>query len=134
MKIINKVLIGVGIAALVAIIGLYISVTLFFLLNMEPLHFSINNGDVNKHEVTVEIFDSDGKSIFNEIYEVSPKKRIYSPEITKKKGDYMFKVTLDNEIEKTYKAKVGLGRGEVTIWLYVKVSGKIIPIDITQIV
>lgn len=107
-------------------------IIVFLLEPVEPLHFSIHNSDINKHTVTVEIFDSDNKSLFKETYEANPEKYIYSPEITKKKGEYTFKVILDNKIEKTDKAEVGIGRLDVTIRLYEKILGEIIPIQIRQ--
>lgn len=117
MRIINKVLIGGGIIALIIIIGFYI----FGLLlspGMEPLRFSIHNRDVENHRVTVEIFDSANKSLFNNTYEMNPRETAYYPEITEKKGEYTFKVTLNDRIEKTYKAEVGVGKSSVSIWLY----------------
>ncbi|MDW7728274.1 MAG: hypothetical protein SCH70_14440 [Candidatus Methanoperedens sp.] len=100
---------------------------------MEPLRFSIHNRDVENHIVTVEIFDSANKSLFNKTYEMNPRETANHPEITEKKGDYTFKVTLDDKIEKTYKAEVGVGRLDVSIWLFDEtMSGSEYPIYIVQ--
>lgn len=132
MRTINKVLIGIGIVALIVLVAKYYYIIGFLLEPIEPLRFSIHNSDINKHTVTVEIFDSNNNLLFKETYVVNPREPISSPEITKKKGEYIFKVTLDSNIEKTYNAKIDIGRSEVSIRLYDKVSGEIIPIEITQ--
>ncbi len=81
----------------------------------------------------VEIFDSNNKSLFKETYMVNPREPLFSPEITGKKDEYTFKVTLDGEIEKTYNEKIDAGRSGVSIWLYdEKVSGSKDPIYIVQ--
>jgi hypothetical protein len=119
MKTISKVLIGIGIVALISMLGFYI-----FLESLspggvfgyiEPLRFSIFNGDENKHDITVEIFDSNNKTIFSEIYSLEPRGSIQSPVITEKRGKYMFKVTLDNNITRTHKTSVSEGHIGVSI-------------------
>ena len=81
----------------------------------------------------MEIFDPSNNSIFKEPYEANPEETIYSPKITKKKGKYTFKVALDDKIEETYEAEVGIGRSRVSIYLYDKrVSGSEDPIYIVQ--
>ena len=128
MKIIYKILIGAAIAALVAMIGFYIYVIFFgFIGPIEPLRFSVHNSDVNEHNITVEIFDSDNKCIFKERYNLAPEEEVGSPKITKRRGEYMVKGTLDGEITRTYRAKVGSGRRGVRIDVYIKdpISGEI---------
>jgi hypothetical protein len=96
-----------------------------------PLHFSLYNyDDVNKHNIKIEIFDLNNKSIFNEIYNLGPNEEISSPEITKKKGEYTFNVILDDKITKTFKVKVDYGQGNALIELYKNdsISGKKVPI------
>lgn len=127
MNKLNKVLIGVGTIALIIIIG-----CILISPEIEPLRFAIHNGDINEHTVTVEILDSANESIFKETYKAETKKWIYSPEITKKKGEYTFKVTLDNKVEKTYKAKVDVGQLYVDIWLYDETIPESYPIYIVQ--
>ena len=132
MRVINKALIGGGIVALAILIGIYV-LGLLISPGVEPLSFSIHNSDVGKHRVIVEIFDPSNNSTFKEPYEANPKETIYSPKITKEKGEYTFKVTLDDKIEETYKAEVGIGRSSVSIYLYdKKVSGSEDPIYIVQ--
>lgn len=132
MRIINTVLIVGGIIALIIIIGLYI-LGLLLSPGIEPLRFSIDNRDVENHRVTVEIFDSANKSLFNKTYEMNPLETANYPDITDKKGDYIFKVTLDDKIEKTYNVEVGVGRLGVSIWLFDEtMSGSEYPIYIVQ--
>ncbi|MFZ3384587.1 MAG: hypothetical protein WA144_11740 [Candidatus Methanoperedens sp.] len=135
MRTINKILISLGIIALIVITSIYL-IGLLVSPGMDPLRFSIHNNDINKHLVTVEIFDSVNKSLFKETYEVNPKDEpIFSPKITEKNGEYTFKVALDDKIEKTYKAEVGVGKSGVSIWLYNEnVSGSKDPIYIVQTV
>jgi hypothetical protein len=52
MRAIKKVLIGLGILALIVLVAKYFYIIGFFI---EPLRFSIHNSDVNKHVVTVNI-------------------------------------------------------------------------------
>ena len=75
MKTINKVLLGMGIVALILILllGFYV----FYVVpglspSMEPLRFSIHNWDESKHDVRVEIFDSNNKTSFNKSYSIEP--------------------------------------------------------------
>jgi len=119
MKTINKVLIGIGIIALISIFGFYI-----FLESLspggvfgyiEPLRFSIFNWDENKHDITLEIFDSNNKTIFSKNYSIEPGRAVSATEITEERGEYMFKVTLDNNITKMHKAYVEEGKGGVHI-------------------
>jgi hypothetical protein len=128
VKTIYKILIGAAIAALVAMIGFYIYILFFgFIGPIEPLRFSVHNNDVNEHNITVEIFDSDNKCIFKERYNLDPEEGVGSPKITKKRGEYTVKGTLDDEITRTFKAKVGSGRRGVRIDVYIKdpISGEI---------
>jgi hypothetical protein len=128
MKIIYRILIGVAITALVAMIGFYIYILFFgFTGPIEPLRFSVHNNDVNEHNITVEIFDSDNKCIFKERYNLDPEEEVGSPKITKKRGEYTIKGTLDGKITRTYRAKVGSGRRGVRIDVYIKdpISGEI---------
>lgn len=55
-----------------------------------------------------------------------PKERTDSPEITKRRGKYMFKVTLDGKITRTYIAKVDYAWYGVRIDIYTRdpISGE----------
>lgn len=120
MKTINKVLLGMGIVALILILllGFYV----FYVVpglspSMEPLRFSIHNWDESKHDVRVEIFDSNNKTSFNKSYSIEPRRYIQSSEITEIRGEYMFKVILDNNITKMHKAYVAEGNAGVHIMI-----------------
>jgi hypothetical protein len=136
MKTGDKILIGVVIATLVAMIGLYIYFPILLAGPIEPLQLHVRNSDdVNKHIIMIEIFNSNNKSIFKETYELDPKEEISSPGITKRRGKYMIKVTADDEITRTSKAyveyggwslvNIGVGSdpisGEIKIWIGQKV-------------
>lgn len=102
MKTGNKILISVAIVALVGLVCFYFYFPIYLIGPIMPLHFSLYNyDDVNKHNIKIEIFDLNNKSIFNEIYNLGPNEEISSPEITKKKGEYTFNVILDDKITKT---------------------------------
>ena len=114
MKMRNKVLIII--AVIVGVVGIFIAVAPWIYL--EPLHFSVENCDNRIHNVTVEIFNSKGKCIFNESYTLDPEEETESDSITKQEGEYTLRVTLDHNLTKEYKAMVGTGYTTVTISLY----------------
>ncbi|MEA1869265.1 MAG: hypothetical protein U9N61_09245 [Euryarchaeota archaeon] len=136
MKTKNKILTGIVIATLVAMVCFYIYLPILFIGPIEPLQFrACNYDDIYEHNITVEIFDYKNKSIFKETYELGPKEVIGSPGITKRRGKYTIKVTVDDKITHTSKANVGYGQYEVLIRLYSKNppgSEKIVPIVIVQ--
>ncbi|MDF1532082.1 MAG: hypothetical protein P1P72_07185 [ANME-2 cluster archaeon] len=125
MKRNKKIIICAGIVVIGLIIIIYTP-----LLMYKPLEFYIYNEDVEKHEVTVVIFDTDGKLIFNETYMSSPGIPINSKKVVDKRGDYLFKVRLDDNITDTIKSEKEFGR--VNIYLYGYDSGKNVPIRIGQ--
>jgi len=104
-----KKLIGVVIATLVVMIGFYIYFPILTVGPIGHLQFDLHNNDINEHNITVEVFDSKNKSIFKETYELDSKERESTPGITKRRGEYMFKVTVDNEITRTSKTWVDYG-------------------------
>jgi len=57
MKTINKVLVVIGIVALIALVGCYVFLEVCLSPGTKPLRFSLLNKDETTHEVTVEIFD-----------------------------------------------------------------------------
>jgi len=130
MKTITKVFIVVGIIAVIALAGFYI----FFRSlspggvfgHIEPLRFILSNKDGITHEVTVEVFDSNNITIFNNDYMLKAKEGIQSPEITDEKGAYIYKVTVDNTTTEWHNARVGGGNCGVFITIY---SGTQIDID-----
>ncbi|MEA1895699.1 MAG: hypothetical protein U9N36_11000 [Euryarchaeota archaeon] len=132
MKTRYKILIGVVITTLVAMVSFYIYFPILLAGPIEPLHFHVGTNDnVNRHNITIEIFNYNNKSIFKETYNLDPKEGIDSPGITKRRGKYTIKVTVDDEITRTSKAYVeycgesfvdiGVGidpiSGEISIWI-----------------
>ena len=130
MKTITKVLIVVGIIAVIALAGFDIFLRSLspggVLGHIEPLRFILSNKDGITHEVTVEIYDSSNRIIFNENYTLRARERIQSPEITDDEGEYMYKVTVDNTTTEWHNARVGGGNCGVIITIY---SGTQIDID-----
>jgi hypothetical protein len=122
MKTITKVLIVAGIIAVIALAGFYIFLRSLspggVFGDVEPLRFSLYNKDRITHEVTVEIFDSSNRIIFNENYTLRARERIQSPEITDDEGEYMYKVTVDNTTIEWQTAYVGGGNCGVMIDVY----------------
>ncbi|MBW6517565.1 MAG: hypothetical protein K0A89_03585 [ANME-2 cluster archaeon] len=118
MKRNKKIIICAGIVVIGLMIIIYTP-----LLMYKPLEFAITNYDVENHEVTVVIFDTDGKLIFNETYMSSPGIPINSKKIVDKRGDYLFKVRLDDNITDTIISKKEFGR--VSIFLCGYEDGKI---------
>lgn len=134
MKMRNKILIGIGIVALILVLGFFYVFLKIYLSPpcMGPLKFSVFNHDESKHDVAVEIFDSNNKTIFNKNYSIRSRESIHSPEITEKRGEYMLKVTLDNNITKMHKTYVSEGHIGVHITIYS--SHYPIPISISDVV
>lgn len=137
MKTTYKILIGVVITTLVAMISFYIYFPILLAGPIGPLQFDLHNNDTNEHNITVEVFDYKNKSIFKETYELGSKEGASTPVITKRRGEYVFNVTVDDEITRTSKTYVGYGQdGLVRINVYIKdpISGEINIIGIVKIV
>ncbi len=77
MKTRNKILIGAGIVLLLAV-GFYFIFPFYLVGPPLPL-LSLKNGDVSNHEVVIEIFDRNNKSIFKETYALDPEEEIRYP-------------------------------------------------------
>ena len=140
MKTRNKILLGVGIGVLL-IVGFYVIFPFYLAGPPLPL-FSIENRDINNHEVVVEIFDLHNKSIFKETLVLDPKEKIDYPKPfwlllpgLMVKEDCTFKVTVDDEATKVYQTEV-YPWIQVCIFLYTKhpISGEINPIAIAHVV
>ena len=110
MKTRYKILIGIVIATFVAMICFYIYFPILTAGPIGPLRFSISNNDIDEHNITVEVFDYKNKSIFKETYELGSNERANTPVITKRRGNYVFNVTVDDEIMRTSKMWVGYGQ------------------------
>jgi hypothetical protein len=104
----NKILIGAGIVLLL-LVGFYFIFPFYLVGPPLPL-LSLENGDVINHEVVIEIFDRNNKSIFKETYELDPKEELRYPRPFLLKFRWLkectIKVTVDNNITKMYEADV----------------------------
>ncbi|AKB30150.1 hypothetical protein MSSIT_3431 [Methanosarcina siciliae T4/M] len=112
----------------------YISLPFMFRGPAAPL-FVIHNHDIKGHEVAVEVFDQQNKSIINETYSLESEgdfsqARPSSLRFHREKREYTFKVTMDKQITSTVKMEIPNNYSLVDIWLYSKdyESGEIVPI------
>ena len=109
MKRRNKILIWVTIAILIVI---HLPVILTFIIAGPPLPlYSIDNKDINDHEVVIEIFDSNNNSIFKETHYLSPKEEINQPKpfllrFKWLEGEHLVKITMDGEFTETYETEI----------------------------
>ncbi|MCL7474610.1 MAG: hypothetical protein SCH39_05960 [Methanosarcinales archaeon] len=128
MKLIYYILIGIG-------IGILIIPTLIIYSDYsrtEPLQFRVNNYDTREHLIRIEIFNPQMAIIFNQTYSVNPETQIYSPEIIRKKGNYLFKISLDDTFIESFDAGVGPSYSTVEIKLFGTYSGELEPLYILQ--
>jgi len=111
MKIRNQILIGAGIAVLI-LASFYI---LFpFCLVGSPMEslYRIENNNINKHEVVVELFDSHNKTVLKKTHVLDPGEEVHYPKplhwtlLPWFGGKYTIDVTLDGEIRKTREIKI----------------------------
>lgn len=130
-----KKLVISGIIILIFVFIFYASVPFIFRGPAAPL-FVIHNHDVKSHEIVVEVFDQNNKSIINETYSLESesdpsRSRPLSLQFHQEKREYTFKVTVDNQITNTTKLEIPNSHALVDIWLYRKdyESGKIVPIS-----
>ncbi|MFY1112033.1 MAG: hypothetical protein AB3K77_10185 [Methanosarcinaceae archaeon] len=124
-----------GIIILIAALFLYISLPFIFMGPTAPF-FVIHNHDVKSHEVIVEVFDQNNKSIINETYRLEPEDdfsqaRPLSLQFQREKREYTFKVTMDKKITSAVKMGIPHSHTLVNIRLYSKdyESGEIVPIS-----
>ena len=108
MKTRNKILTGAWIVVLL-LIGFYIIFPFYLVGPPLPL-LSVNNGDVINHEVVIEIFDQNNKSIFREKYELDPEEEIRHPRPFMLNFRWLkectLEVTVDNDITKVRETDV----------------------------
>ena len=115
MRQINKIILyAVGIV-LAILVGLFIILPTLFIGPPTTQMFSIFNEDAVSHTVTVEIIDSNNKSVFEKEYELAPKDAVnkykgpwfllksFSPV----ENRYLLKATLENNISATYDTSLG---------------------------
>lgn len=67
-----------------------------------PLVFGVSNLDEYSHTISVELFDSAGTLLYSNIYALGPHEFINSHEMENTDDNYIFKVTLDNNVTGTY--------------------------------
>ncbi|WP_340819991.1 hypothetical protein [Methanolobus sp. WCC4] len=67
-----------------------------------PLEFLVSNGDEYPHTISVELFDSAGTLLYTNIYTLEPHEYVHPPEMENTDENYIFKVTLDNNVSGTY--------------------------------
>ncbi len=131
----TKKLIILGLIILITVPFFYVSLPFIF-RGPAASFFVIHNHDVKKHEVTVEVFDQQNKSIINETFSMASEgdfsqSRPLSLRFHREKREYTFKVTMDNQITNTVKLEIPHSHALVDIRLYSKdyESGKIVPIS-----
>ena len=86
----------------------------------EPLKFSIINKDNTTHNIYVEVVNEYRTVIFAEEYEINPSEKIVTPIITKTKGRYLIRVTMDGTIVKENYVSVASGHGAFSITILPK--------------
>lgn len=74
--------------------------------SLDPLKFSLTNGDKETHEISVELLDFYNRSIFKQTYVANPGDEISSPKIEAELGIYRYEIILDKELsyEQTVRA------------------------------
>lgn len=97
---------------------------------------AVHNHDIIEHEVSVEVFNSDNKSIMQEFFKLAPESYIVSQRplrmsLPLTEGEYQFMVTVDNETTKTALLEVSHPYDKVVIRLYEEdvISKEITPIS-----
>ncbi len=69
-------------------------------LDNPPFDISAWNHDVEGHQISVEVLDVNNSTLYMASYFVDPRKFVRSPVIITEKGNYLVKVTLDENITK----------------------------------
>lgn len=107
---------------LAAIAGYYL-LTFLLVGPAEDNFFELKNHDVETHEVSVEILNSDNESIFKESYKLRPDESVsrtkpFNLKNSFEQKKYIFKVVLDNGVAEE-KASISLHRwSTATIHIY----------------
>lgn len=122
MRNFRKVLLFLLFIPIAAIVGYYLLILLLAGPALDNF-FELKNHDAGTHEVSVEILDSDNKSVFKETYKLRPdesvsKTKPFILRYSLEPKEYTFKVILDNGVAEE-EASVYLHRlSTVTIDLY----------------
>lgn len=140
----KKLIIGIIILiAAVLILTEVVAYWPYFIVGAPSGVFSISNFDSKNHSVNIQIFDSNNKLLHNKTYELGhsqqgqwvPEQFIQYPENGWKsvydkdrlfpKGNYTFKITLDNNAAQTFQEKIDTWRaagiaidnnGNLSVW------------------
>ncbi|AKB18525.1 MULTISPECIES: hypothetical protein [unclassified Methanosarcina] len=135
---------------LITVIIFYISLPIlipFIFGGSAAPFFVIHNHDTNSHEVTVEVFDQNNKSIINKTYILKSKSdvslsRPLKVRLQGENREYAFKVTMDKQITNTTIVEIPDRKTSVDIRLYTESdeiinhkndTHKTIPIIITTV-
>lgn len=117
-------------------IGLFLYAAIpFIFMGLPTPIFQIFNDDVKSHEVTVEVFNQDNKSVINKTYILESEadfleERPLSLCFPQEKREFVFKVTIDKQNTNTSKILIPNPYTGATIRLYSKnyESGENIPV------
>ena len=83
----------------------------------------ITNEDIVNHKVNVKVIYKN-KEIYNKTFNLKPKDRVSTGDISKKEGKYELIVTLNGKITRTFIAKVGFSYSRVDVSIVNK-SGRV---------
>ncbi len=113
---------------LIIVLFFYFSLPFMFRGSAESF-FVIHNHDIKDHEVAIEVFDQHNKSIINETYILDPQSDVSRPGPfslrSRDKREYIFKVTMDDQITSTAKLDFPNSHAFADIRLYYRDYGDI---------
>jgi len=125
-------------AALAIVLTIVVLVVIFFAsylyhatvyLKSEPLKVRIINEDNKTHNIKIKVFYKNNE-IYDKVFNLIPKNKISTEDITKKKGKYKIVIILDNKIRKSFIATAGFSYSTVDVFIINKSSN--IKIEIYQ--
>ncbi len=107
----RKLIINIIILIIVVLLVRQALIYLPFLMSGPPFElYSIKNKDNIDHKVNIQVFDPSGKLVINNTYEIKSRAYVVYPESKWKdnfekdklfpKGQYAFKITIDDDISK----------------------------------
>ncbi|MEL4304897.1 hypothetical protein [Methanococcoides sp. LMO-2] len=135
MKINERVLVA-GVFGALFLLILFILLIPFIFTGPASSFFVVHNHDVNDHTVVIDVFDSHNRSIVTETYELGPKsdisqKRPLRLSLPFSKGEFNFKVTVDDKIIGIYPVKIPDPYTMVNIRLYYEdYTGNMTPVSL----
>ena len=98
--------------------------------------FVVHNHDVSDHAVVIDVFDTHNRSIITETYELGPEsdisqKRPFRLSLPFSKGEFNFKVTVDDKIIGIYHVEIPDPYTMVNIRLYYEdYTGNMTPVSL----